>query len=171
MAKNIEIKARVRDAERLAQLVELLCDDAPRTLVQRDVFFFAAQGRLKLRITEPDGAYLVHYDREDTSGPRPSEYVLSEVSDPATLERTLTAALGVRGEVRKVRKLYMVGNTRIHLDRVEGLGDYVELEAVVGPEQSVEQGYRHVNELLEELKIDQQDLVDVAYFDLLQKDI
>jgi predicted adenylyl cyclase CyaB len=168
MAKNIEIKAKVCDMARLEHLAASISDGPPRTLVQRDVFFDVAKGRLKLRVSGSGGSYLVYYDRQNVPGPRPSDYVLSEIEDPGSLEQVLTAAFGVRGEVRKVRMLYMVGRTRIHLDSVKGLGEYVELEAVIGPEQAVEQGYAHIETLLQELEIREQDLVDAAYIDLLE---
>jgi adenylate cyclase class IV len=170
MAANIEIKARVHNMERLRQLVEALSDTPGQVIPQQDLFFHVPQGRLKLRVLAPDRACLVYYERNDASGPRPSAYCLSETSDPDSLEHVLSTALGIRGEVRKVRTLYMVGNTRIHLDAVEGLGDFMELEAVLGPKQTAEAGHAAVRELMQKLKIDEQDLIDVAYIDLLERE-
>jgi len=169
VATNIEIKARVRDPASLRALAEAITDTAARVIPQRDVFFDTAQGRLKLRIVGSERAYLVYYERTNASGPRPSEYTVSEVSDPASMEHILSAALQVRGEVRKVRTLYMVGHTRIHLDEVDGLGHFVELEAVLGPNQTAAQGRAMVDDLMARLEIHEQDLVDVAYIDLLEQ--
>ena len=169
MATNIEIKAKVRDPARLRILAEAVTETAARVIPQRDVFFCTAEGRLKLRVLGAERAYLVYYERADASGPRPSEYTISEVPDPASLEHILSAALGVRGEVRKVRTLYMVGHTRIHLDEVDGLGHFVELEAVLGPDQTATQGRTMVDDLMARLGIREQDLVNVAYIDLLEK--
>ena len=76
----------------------------------------------------------------NTAGPKRSDYLIVETSDPSTLKATLTAALGVRGVVRKTRRLYLVGQTRVHLDEVEGLGQFMELEVVLRPEQSNAEG-------------------------------
>jgi predicted adenylyl cyclase CyaB len=85
------------------------------------------------------------------------------------MEHILSAAFGVRGEVRKVRTLYMAGHTRIHLDEVDGLGCFVELEAVLGPNQTAAQGRTIVDDLIARLEIQEQDLVNVAYIDLLEQ--
>jgi len=93
--------------------------------------------------------------------------MLAPSREPDSLERVLSAALGVCGIVDKERTLYMVGNTRVHLDRVEGLGDYVELEVVLQPGQSTEEGMEVARTLMETLRIEDEDLVEGAYLDLL----
>lgn len=168
MARNIEIKARVPDWAKANSAARAISDSAPQVLEQRDVFFRTPRGRLKLRWLSPERACLVYYERVDASGPRSSVYHIAETSEPFALQRVLAAALGVRGEVSKVRTLYMVGQTRIHLDRVEGLGEYVELEAVLGPDQSEAEGRASVARLMAALGIEERDLVDVAYIDLLE---
>lgn len=169
VATNIEIKAKVRDPARLRALAETVADTKAHVISQRDVFFHTAQGRLKLRILGAERGSLVYYERADTSGPRPSEYTIADTADPASLERILSAALGVRGEVCKVRTLYMVGRTRIHLDEVDGLGHFVELEAVLGPGQTATEGRAMVDDLMAKLEIEEWDLVNVAYIDLLEQ--
>lgn len=168
MAVNIEIKARVRDAGRLRGRAEQLCDTPGEAIRQEDTFFHSPQGRLKLRVLAPDRGQLVYYEREDTSGPRASHYVILETPAPESLKGLLSAALGTRGTVRKERLLYRVGSTRIHLDEVEGLGTFVELEVVLGPGDSAEEGEAVAAEMMERLGIEQDDLVRVAYIDLLE---
>ena len=168
MATNIEIKARVRDWAELERRVEILADGPGRVLHQHDVFFNAAQGRLKLRVLADDQGYLVYYRRADQAGPKASEYVLAPSTAPAALEEALAAALGVRGVVDKQRVLYMVGQTRVHLDQVDGLGAYMELEVVLEPGQGAEQGARIAEDLMAQLGIDPGDLVHGAYIDLLE---
>jgi predicted adenylyl cyclase CyaB len=170
MATNIEIKARARDWKRLLRVAQAISDTPARVIYQRDVFFATPHGRLKLRVLAPDLGQLVYYERANASGPRPSNYYLSDTSDPAALEELLAAALGVRGEVIKARTLYMAGNTRIHLDKVETLGEFIELEVVLGPEQTEQQGRTVGDELMQKLGIREADLVDVAYIDLLDRD-
>jgi predicted adenylyl cyclase CyaB len=80
----------------------------------------------------------------------------------------LTRALGVRGVVKKHRELFIVEQTRIHLDEVEGLGSYLELEVVMRDEQSDAEGEAIANQLLEELGVQQEWLISGAYIDLLE---
>jgi len=86
---------------------------------------------------------------------------------PASLRALLTAAFGIGTIVVKTRLLYLAGETRIHLDSVVGLGSFVELEVVLAPDQTPEDGHRVVRELMSALEIDQGDLIDCAYADLL----
>ena len=169
MAQNIEIKARVHDIARAHRLASALSDRPVESLSQRDIFFRTEGGRLKLRWQGDGRAYLVYYERADDAGPRSSVYHVAESQDPASLEEVLSAALGVRGEVRKHRTIYMVGTTRIHLDRVHGLGHFLELEAVLGPQQTLAQAYAMVASLMDQLAISDSDLIDVAYIDLLER--
>ncbi|XP_071274518.1 uncharacterized protein [Agelaius tricolor] len=82
-------------------------------------------------------------------------------------QAVLSQSLGVLGTVRKERLLFLLGQTRLHLDRVQGLGDFLELEVVLQPEQSEEDGQRLARELLQEFGIGEQDLISGAYLDLL----
>ena len=70
--------------------------------------------------------------------------------------------------VRKERRLFLVGQTRIHLDRVDNLGDFVELEVVMEPTQTMEDGVDIAYRLMEALGISERDLIDCAYIDLLE---
>jgi len=168
MATNIEIKARVRNIERFRVLAEEL-SDTPETIIhQEDVFFRSRRGRLKLRILSPSSGQLIYYERADAAGPRPSDYLLFETSAPDSLLEVLAGALGIRGRVRKTRSLYMTGTTRIHLDEVEGLGTFAEIEVVLGPHQSAEDGASIAHRLMKKLGIEAGDLVTDAYIDLLE---
>lgn len=169
LAKNIEIKARVRDMGTLHRLAEALSDTACQTIEQEDTFFFSPQGRLKLRRLAADHAQLVYYLRKDHAGPKTSEYYIYETERPEQLKAILAAAYGTRGVVSKVRHLYMVGQTRIHLDDVQGLGQFMELEVVMRPEQSAQQGELIASKLMTQLGISAEDLIDVAYIDLLEQ--
>jgi adenylate cyclase class IV len=163
VAANIEIKARAVHYDRLQQLVATLSNTAGTRVEQEDTFFHTAHGRLKLRTFSPIAAELIYYERENTREPKFSAYTVVGTQEPAALKAALTAALGVRGVVRKQRLLYTIGQTRIHLDHVEGLGRFIELEWVMHPGQSVEEGQRIVHELMQRLSIAATDLIPEAY--------
>jgi adenylate cyclase, class 2 len=98
--------------------------------VQRDTYFRVPDGRLKLREETPGAAVLIQYDRPDAAQARESRYRLVESADPAGLKEALDAALGTLVVVDKQRHVLIWHGVRIHLDRVEGLGNFLELEAV-----------------------------------------
>lgn len=167
--RNLEIKARVADRERIRELATKLASRPPERIEQEDTFFPAAQGRLKLRLLGDGGGELIGYERRDGYEPGESRYAVVPTSRPRELVDVLGRALGVRGVVRKRREVFHVGATRVHVDEVEGLGSFVELEVVLGPGDSTESGERRARELMRELEIRAEDLVDVAYIDLLSR--
>jgi len=167
--RNIEIKARVRDRDRVERCAAKLANGGPMRIVQEDTFFHCPHGRLKLRVFEDGSGELIQYHRPDTREPSESSYTIHHTPDPGPLGRALANALGVRGVVRKVRTLYLAGATRIHLDRVEGLGDFAELEVVLEPDQGAASGAATAAELMRALGIDERDLLETAYIDLLER--
>ncbi len=167
MPSNIEIKARLRDRDTLRARARHLSDRPMEILLQEDVFFRVPHGRLKLRIFAPDHGELIQYQRADSAGPKQSTYTISPTSDVAGLRAALTEALGVLAVVRKRRELYQIGQTRLHLDQVEGLGDFVELEVVLSAEKSAAQGHEVARQWMRELAIAETDLVAGAYVDLI----
>ncbi|MCX7607869.1 MAG: class IV adenylate cyclase [Anaerolineales bacterium] len=166
MARNIEIKARVADLSALQTRAQAISNKGAQVLQQEDVFFHVEHGRLKLRKQTPGPNQLVYYERPDQSGPKQSFYLLATVQDTDGLEQVLTAALGVRGVVRKRRTLYWVGQTRIHLDEVEGLGTFLELEVMLEETQKEEEGVEIAKNLMKQLGVREEDLLEGAYLDL-----
>jgi predicted adenylyl cyclase CyaB len=169
MPRNIEIKARVRDFAALRIRAESLSDTPVQVIPQEDTFFFIPKGRLKLRVLAPEHAQLVWYARGDDTGPKRSDYQIYETSNPENLKSTLSLALGVRGKVKKIRYLYLAGQTRIHLDDVEGLGYFMELEVVMRPGQSDAEGLAIAEALMKKLDIAPDDLLEGAYMDMMEK--
>lgn len=169
MPANIEIKARARDFEDIQSRADELSDAPVQIIPQEDIFFNVEKGRLKLRILAPDRAQLIFYTRPDQEGPKRSDYHLTYSSDPVNLRRVLELAYGIRGIVRKTRYLYLVGQTRVHLDDVEGLGRFMELEVVLEEGQSDAEGQKIAEELMSALGVERGDLIDGAYMDLLEK--
>jgi predicted adenylyl cyclase CyaB len=169
VAVNIEIKARVHDFSTLRQKAEQLSDIPCQVITQEDTFFNCPDGRIKLRELTPQHAQLVYYQRPDVTGPKHSEYHIFETDNPSELKDILQRAYGVCGVVSKVRYLYLVGQTRLHLDVVQGLGEFMELEVVLKPGQSDAEGQAIARDLMQQLDIREQDLVESAYMDLLEK--
>jgi adenylate cyclase len=165
--RNVEIKARVDDLAAVAHRAARLADGGPIDLEQDDLFFDVPRGRLKLRTLATDAGELIFYERADEAGPKTSSYSIAPTSDPESLGALLSSALGVRGRVVKRRRLYRSGATRIHLDRVEGLGEFVELEVVLDTETSADDGAATARALLRKLGIEKHQLVRGAYLDLL----
>jgi predicted adenylyl cyclase CyaB len=168
MAANLELKARCADPAALRERVKAVATAWLGADEQVDTYFGTARGRLKLRESSLSGAQLVPYLRPDRAGARRSDYVVIPVPEPARTRELLSAVLGVHRVVRKTREIALYENVRIHLDRVEGLGDFVELEAVWdgGPDGEAEQA-RKVAFLREALQIRDGDLIAGSYEGLL----
>ncbi|MGD8277532.1 MAG: class IV adenylate cyclase [Gemmatimonadota bacterium] len=167
MARNVEIKARLDDLQTRIAAAARLADGPGETIEQEDVFYRCDSGRLKLRLFADGRGELIHYRRPDSAGPKTSDYVVIGVTDPTGLRALLDRALGVTGVVRKVRRLFRVGRTRIHLDTVEGLGDFLELEVVLADGEDSAIGEREATGLMTRLGIDDRARVGAAYIDLL----
>jgi predicted adenylyl cyclase CyaB len=167
MARNIEIKARLQDIGSIEPKVAALARHGPEIIDQDDTFFPCLHGRLKLRAF-PDGrGELIAYRRPDAVGPKTSDYLITPTADADSLRQALLRALGSAGRVRKRRLLHLIGRTRVHLDRVEGLGDFLELEVVLGHHEDPVSGEREAHALLSELGVPNDRLVACAYVDLL----
>lgn len=168
MARNIEIKARVADMAALVARAAAIADSGPVEIPQDDTFFRCDDGRLKLRVFEDGRGELIFYRRPDADGPKVSFYVLSPTASPDTLREALTLSNGQEGRVVKHRTLFLVGRTRVHLDRVQGLGEYMELEVVLADDETPEAGVREAHALMARLRVPAKALVTGAYHDLLR---
>jgi len=166
--RNIEIKARVPDESHVRDYMRAR-GTQHEIQYQRDVFFHASNGRLKVRCFRDGTGVLVAYDRPDSVGPKLSDYTLAPIADAASCELALTRSLGVRGIVEKQREIAIVGQTRIHLDEVRDLGLFLELEVVLRPGQDRAAGESIANKLMHELKIEPGDLLENAYIDMLEQ--
>lgn len=165
--RNLELKARDRHPARSLRICRELGAEDKGMLSQRDTYFEVPRGRLKLR-EEPDAvATLIAYERPDLIGTRESRYRLVEIPEPAALRDVLASTLGITALVSKARHLFLFEGVRIHLDRVDDLGDFIEFEGVAagGDEPG------HFGDLLDSLRgslgIRDEDLVSESYADLL----
>lgn len=167
MARNVEIKARIASVDAVEPLAAALATAGPTLIAQDDSFFRCANGRLKLRAFADGTGELIFYQRPDQPGPKLSAYQLVPTAHPGPLRDALAAAHGLAGRVVKQRTLYLAGRTRVHLDRVQGLGDFLELEVVLRDDETVEAGQREAEALLERLGVRPDQLIEGAYVDLL----
>lgn len=164
--RNIELKARTAslDAARAACREFARFDSHEE---QTDTYFRCPQGRLKLRERINLPAQLVGYARSDATTPRPSDYWLVRIDEPATLKAALAATLGVLVVVRKHRDVFLYQNVRIHLDRVDELGEFIEFEAVLAPAGDEQHAAALVAQLAARLRIEDLDHIATSYSDLL----
>lgn len=171
MPRNIEIKARIASVEALTPSAAAIADQGPFEIAQDDTFFACEAGRLKLRVFSAEQGELIFYRRANQQGPKESFYLRSPTSAPDTLREALSLAYGQAGRVQKHRTLFLVGRTRVHLDRVIGLGHFVELEVVLKDGEPPEVGVREAHELMAQLGILPSQLIDGAYVDLIASSV
>ncbi|HVY95749.1 MAG TPA: class IV adenylate cyclase [Solirubrobacterales bacterium] len=165
--ENVELKARVESIERSRRVCEELEAEPCGDFAQRDTYFEAAHGRLKLREEEGSPAQLISYRRPDAAEARSSRFRLVPVADPGGLRQALSETLGVRAVVAKRRHLYLWEGVRIHLDEVEGLGTFVEFEAPVR-DGAGDGAWALVERLRAAFAIAAADLVAESYVDLAE---
>jgi predicted adenylyl cyclase CyaB len=169
MARNIEIKARVPGLATFRAKAASLASSPKQIINQTDTFFVVSRGRLKVRAFSDGSGELISYERADQQGPKESVYTRVTCDDAQALTWALSRVLSVRGIVAKEREVFLVGRTRVHLDQVENLGCFVELEVVLEPGEPAEEGRCEAHHLLRSLQIPEQALVAEAYIDLLEK--
>ncbi|XP_018023054.1 uncharacterized protein LOC108679054 [Hyalella azteca] len=173
---NVEIKATIRDFDSFCTIAKEVSNTSAIIILQEDTFFDVPKGRLKLRKKTKEGKVeeqLIYYDRPDTPGPKTSSFYLVQGSSVEgglqPLQDLLTACLGVRGRVLKTRHLYLLGQTRLHVDRVVGLGDFMELEVVLKEGQSAAEGEVIAEDIRRKLGVRDEDLLSGAYMDMIEK--
>jgi len=167
MPANIEVKAHVLNRDALIEPAQQLAGAEGIDIEQDDTFFRCAAGRLKLRTFSAEHGQLIFYQRPDAAGPSASFYTATVTTDPDGLRQALTLAYGTAGRVRKHRVLVVAGRTRIHLDRVEGLGDFVELEVAIDDPADARAAATETEEIMSALGIEPAQLVPTAYVDLI----
>lgn len=175
LGANVESKTRCTDLQAVARLAAALGAQYEGRLEQVDTYFRVSRGRLKLREIShrtPDGrvsssSELIRYERPDESGARVSTYERTEIGDVESCKMRLDAAHGVRGQVKKQRELWILDSTRIHLDSVECLGAFVELETVCAGAPGPADRLEH-DRLSSALGLDPRSTVERSYIDLLE---
>jgi predicted adenylyl cyclase CyaB len=164
---NIEIKARSSNHARIREILASKGADYKGRDHQIDTYLNVANGRLKIREGNIENS-LVYYEREDIEGPKQSNVTLVRLSPHSGLKELLTKALGVLVVVDKQREIYFVGNVKLHIDSVRGLGNFVEIEAIdeegrFGRDKLLEQCQHYVDLF----GISPSELISTSYSDLL----
>ncbi len=167
MPLNIEIKARCRQPQQIREILEQQGASFKGVDHQVDTYFHVPNGRLKLREGNIENA-LIHYNRADQAGPKRSDVLLYQAPADPSLKMTLAAALGIKTVVDKHRSIYFIDNVKFHIDSVQDLGDFVEIEAIdkdgtIGIMELQTQCEQYMNVF----GIQQGDLLDVSYSDLI----
>ncbi len=165
--KNIEIKAHCADTAKIREILKSRQAEYKGLDHQVDTYFKVNNGRLKLREGNIE-KNLIYYDRPNQSGPKKSSVILYPVADSPALKEALTRSLGVWVVVDKHREIYFIDNVKIHLDRLEGLGEFVEIEAI-DRDGTLTEGYllEQCNHYLTLFGISPQDLLKGSYSDML----
>jgi len=127
--RNFEFKARVGELSQYENKLRSLSPEFIGTDNQTDTYFNVGEGRLKLREGNIENS-LISYKREDIAGSKLSQVILYKHVPDEALGKILDQHLGVRSIVKKSRRIYFIGNVKFHFDTVEGLGSFVEVEAI-----------------------------------------
>jgi predicted adenylyl cyclase CyaB len=168
--RNVELKASDPDPGRSRAACERIGAGDEGVLRQRDTYFEVSDGRLKLRRQsgdDGDEAHLIHYRRADEPRQRASAYTIVDVHDPDGLESMLATALGASIVVEKRRHLFLWHDVRIHLDEVDGLGSFIELEALAPEDSDLSAEHERIDRLRGELGIADERLCAAGYAQLL----
>jgi adenylate cyclase, class 2 len=165
---NIEIKARCPKPGTVKEILEKEGADFKGIDRQTDTYFNVPNGRLKLREGNIENN-LIFYTRHNQAGPKSSDFILTTVADAAALKASLSAALGVKVVVAKLRHIYYLKNVKFHVDEVEGLGHFAEIEAgnISWPEATREQLEAQCNHYMHLLGIAPGHLLTHSYSDML----
>jgi adenylate cyclase class IV len=177
---NLEFKARLRNAEAIHEVLAQYNIPLAATLRQTDTYFQVTNGRLKLREIEGEESQLIFYARPDRAEVKRSDYSIAPVSAAAELRQVLGAACGIRAVAKKIRELYLLprklGNSagemagapsRLHLDTVEGLGKFLEIEVILQEGELPQQAEQEARAWLREFGLAPEDMMAGSYADLL----
>lgn len=164
---NVEIKARCKDAGFARKYLLANGADFKGTDLQTDTYFNVSSGRLKLREGNIENN-LIQYDRSNQSGPKNSHFNLIKIEDAFGLKNALAKSIGVKVVVSKRREIYYIKNVKFHIDEVQGLGSFIEIEAGnLLADLSEEELRQQCEFYMKEFKLKEEDLIEVSYSDLI----
>lgn len=168
--KMVELKARVNDHEILREKLTILGAKYVGTFQQKDQYFEVPEGRLKLReIKDNNTLELIYYEREDIAGPKKDHAFILKVKEAEDFKKILEKILTPLTIIKKVREIYYLQGTQIHLDVVESLGNFIEFERHVKEDSNKdENGHKILEILMKQLDISSDNLETLSYSDLVQ---
>jgi adenylate cyclase class 2 len=168
---NIEIKARCNNSEAIRTYLQSNNADFIGTDVQTDTYFKTNNGRLKLREGNIENN-LIYYERDNQAGPKSSDFILTKIPDAAHLKESLLKAMGVKVIVKKKREIYYINNVKFHIDEVEGLGSFAEIEAGnIGNDLTKDELLKQCEYYMQQFGIEEKDLIEVSYSDMMLAEI
>ena len=164
---NVEIKAKCLNPDKVRDILNAEGADYKGLDKQTDTYFHCDNGRLKLREGNIENA-LIFYQRDNKAGPKVSNVSISKIASDHQTKEVLTKAYGVFIEVKKDREIYFIDNIKFHIDHIQDLGDFVEIEAIDTTGQlekeELEQQCKHFLDLFD---VKPEDLITHSYSDLL----
>lgn len=159
MPQNLEVKIKTDNHQKIIEKLKLGAAEDKGLLKQKDIYYQFKKGLLKLRLV--NGEYqLVKYNRDEVNPDRWSDYHLLFLTGE-DVESYLADLFPIEAIVEKERGLYIYKNTRIHLDSVKNLGNYLELETVVTGSQ--EEAKKEFDEVVELLELDLSEQIKTSY--------
>lgn len=166
---NFEFKARVNTLDlfekKFLELNPVFIGEDRQT----DTYFNVPHGRLKLREGFIENA-LIYYERQNTAGAKLSDVLLYQHQPHPSLKDILIKVHGIKVVVKKTRNIYFIDNVKFHFDTVEGLGTYIEVEAIDSTgEKDITKLKEQCREYAAYFEIEEQDYVSHSYSDLILK--
>jgi len=166
---DFEIKAKCPDPQRIREILRSNNADFKGTDHQIDTYFRAPGGRLKLRQGNIENA-LIFYNRPNQADPKQTEVFLYKFEPSSELKDLLCNALDVLVTVKKKREIYYIDNVKFHIDTLESLGTFVEIEAIdttgsISTGKLLEQCWHY----MKVFGIRREDLIDCSYSDMLMQ--
>ena len=164
---NVEIKAGCSNTERIRKYLLDNNADFKGTDLQTDTYFNVHNGRLKLREGNIENN-LIYYERSDQAGPKSSDFILTKIPDARNLKESLSKAAGIKTVVKKKREIYYIDNVKFHIDEVESLGSFIEIEAGnINADLSKDELQQQCEFYMQQFGIKDEDLIRVSYSDML----
>lgn len=163
MPLNIEVKAKNNNPSRINEALTKLGLTPAAHLWQEDTFFAVPRGRLKIRCDEAGQCELIYYRRRNEPGLKVSSYFRRSPNDIETSRMQLTTLFGIKNIIKKKRTLFLLGGARVHLDHVDGLGDFVEIEVPMITRSDENRAKHTARRIMKELSITEDELLSTAY--------
>ena len=163
MPQNLEVKIKYDSFDGIKKILKEIGAEFTANLNQKDIYYKNSGGLLKLRI-ENGAESLIHYSRKENSPNRWSNYSLLKFKD-GNAEKFFRKIFEIETVVGKKRLLYMYNNTRIHLDKIKHLGNFLELETLVLNGQA--DAKKRFKEIATLLKLDMKNQIKKSNRDLM----